>query len=155
MARPRPCVPPVTRAVRDDRSKRDQISSAGLSEGSVDPIAGSPDAHGLAWTPGPARPEGAIVDEGEPRLAVLREDLGRDAGGDQDLEVAEDLPHDEERLLANRCLRPQPLGDAVGAPRLAEQDAGDACRALAVLGEADVHEGPMRPHRRAVTGEER
>src|SRR5438552_2405952 len=123
IARPRPCVAPVITATRDDRSKRDQTSLADVSDGSVDSSTAAP-AVGVDAAAGGPRRGAAVADQRESRQPVVADDLGGDPGRDQDLEVSEDLPHHEQRLLADRPLRPQPLGDRVGAPRLAQQDGG-------------------------------
>src|SRR5919204_1312109 len=155
IARPRPCVAPVTTATRDDRSKRDQTSLADMSDGSADSSTGAP---GVGVDAAARRPwRGALVAacESKAAQAVLADELAREPGGDQDLEVPKHLPDHEQRLLADGALRPQPLGDGVGALRPAEQDRRDARGAPAVLGDPDLDQRPMRAHGAAMAGEQR
>ena len=51
-------------------------------------------------------------------------ELGDVPGGDEQLEVAEDLEDDEQRLLRDGRRSPQALGDLVGGPRALGQEGG-------------------------------
>src|SRR3954470_6268550 len=92
IASPRPRVPPVTTATRPLRSNRERASADG-------------------WDIAP-RSRSAVV-EHEPTAPVGAVQLAHEAGGVQELEMAEHLPDDQQRLLAHRPLGPQVPGDPV------------------------------------------
>ena len=63
------------------------------------------------------------------------------AGGEQQLEVADDLPDDEQRLLGDGPRRPEMAGDAVGGARAVGQDREDPLAAPAVVARAARRRG--------------
>src|SRR5215207_7110283 len=140
IARPRPWVPPVTTITREVRSNSRRASGCGASDGSVDSSTGPPGSRVRSRR------------EGEAGMAVVPARFTRKPGRHEQLEVSEDLPDDQQRLLTDGAFRPEALRDAVRALGTVQQRPGDAPRAGAVLGDADVDERAVRLHRPAVAG---
>src|SRR4051812_44949420 len=140
IARPRPWVPPVTTITRDVRSNNCRASGCGGSIGSADSSTGPP------------RLRLSFRGEGEARMPVVLARFPREARRHEQLEMAEDLPDHQQRLLANHPLRPQALGDPIGARGPLQQRSGDARRPSAMLCDADIDERAVRLDRPAVAG---
>src|SRR4051812_6618207 len=136
MASPRPRVPPVTTATRPLRSNRSFTSSADRVAAGVSVRDNGATSCGL-WGR-------VLVADREVRDAVLRSVL-RDAFADrlrvqQEVEVAEDLPHDQQRLAGHGSRRPQVRGDLVRARPAVTEHLEDAIAAATVLGEPFLDE---------------
>ena len=107
---------------------------------------------------GAASPPSGLLAQPEPRLpvaaAVVEDPLGDRPVVQQQVEVAEHLPDDEQRLLGHRARRPQVLGDPVSVRGALLEHGEDALAPPPVLGEAAAHEPAVIGDRVAVTGEQ-
>src|SRR5829696_5894027 len=90
MARPRPRVPPVMSATRPDRSNGPRPPSR------PEPLTGAPRSRAPVGAAAPGRT--TVRGELEDRAGVAGA-LGDGAGLEQQLQVADHLPDDEQRLL--------------------------------------------------------
>src|SRR5439155_14879061 len=160
IARPSPRVAPVMTATRPERSNRRPASSSLLtvSAGSCRAATSWVSGLGVVATGEVCRwprqrragaPPGAR--QLEARGPVVGDALGHEPGVEQEIEVAEHLPHDEQRLLAHRARRPQLPGDRIrgAGPRLEHRR--DALAAPPVVGEPLVDEAGVSVDGRAVT----
>src|SRR5581483_1232507 len=128
IARPRPRVPPVTRATRPVRSK----SSAGERAGALS----SSKSNRLL---GPEMAVAAFVGVFPDRAAV-----------DEDVEMPEHLPDDEDGLRLGDLVRPEAARDRERRGAAAGDEAGDPVQALAVEGKPLLDQCPMVVDGRAV-----